>query len=88
MAPPPEDHHHPILHNVFMALGLIVGVLLGAIVTQSILQHRSPTDVVARDVAPFIMEPPQAHFHEDRIALLLLGIDYNWISSASCRGYD
>jgi hypothetical protein len=29
MAPPPEDHHHPILHNVFMALGLIVGVLLG-----------------------------------------------------------
>jgi LCP family protein required for cell wall assembly len=71
-------HEHPIVHNVLMALGLIVGVFAGLVVTQAIVQHRSPTDVVAADVAPFIIEPPQAHFHKDRIALLLLGIDYNY----------
>ena len=46
--------------------------------TQALVQHRSPTDVVTSDVAPFVIEPPQAHFHKDRIALLLLGIDYNY----------
>ncbi|MGP6158309.1 MAG: LCP family protein [Vulcanimicrobiaceae bacterium] len=71
-------YDHPILHNVLMVLGLLVGLVAGAVVTQSLVQHRSPTDVVASDVAPFIVEPPQAHFHKDRIALLLLGIDYNY----------
>jgi LCP family protein required for cell wall assembly len=71
-------HQHPILHSILIALGLIVGVIAGAVVTQSLIQHRSPTDVVAGDVAPFIVERPQAHFHKDRIALLLLGIDYNY----------
>jgi LCP family protein required for cell wall assembly len=74
-------HAHSILQSLLMLLGLLVGVVAGAVVTQALVQHRSPSDVAAGDVAnvaPFIIEPPQAHFHKDRIAVLLLGIDYNY----------
>ena len=29
-------------------------------------------------VGSMLVEPPQQHFHKDRIALLLMGIDYNY----------
>ncbi|MFY9778969.1 MAG: LCP family protein [Candidatus Baltobacteraceae bacterium] len=73
-----DRHKHSLVHDALVVLGLIVGVIAGAVVTQAIVQHRSPSDVVASDVAPFIIEPPQEHFHKDRIALLVLGIDYNY----------
>ena len=61
-------------------LGLIFGVGAGVVGMQSVVQHRAPTDVIGTDVRmPFIAEP-QDLFHKDRVAILLLGIDYDYNS--------
>ncbi len=55
------------------ASAVVVLVLVGMIVA-SIVQRRSPADMLAA----WMIEPPQSHFHKDRIALALFGIDYNY----------
>jgi len=65
--------------RVLVALAVILGVLVGAVALQSIVQKRSATDVMAGYGMPFI-ESPQAHFSKDRVALLLMGIDYSYDS--------
>lgn len=50
--------------------------LLGILTVDSLLTKRSPTDVIGA----MLVEPPQQHFHKDRIAVLLMGIDYNYDS--------
>ncbi len=62
------------LAGVVLVLGLCFGVLAGVVTVQAIMQKRSPQDVIAA----YFIEPPQAHFHKDRINILLLGIDYNY----------
>jgi LCP family protein required for cell wall assembly len=57
-----------------VALALLAGLFAGVVATQSVLQRRAPVDVVGGYVIP----APQAYFHQDRIALLLLGIDYDY----------
>jgi LCP family protein required for cell wall assembly len=42
----------------------------------SVVTKRSPGDVVGS----MLVEAPQQHFHKDRIAVLLMGIDYNYDS--------
>ncbi len=62
-----------------MVFGLVVGVFAGVVSAQAIIQKRSATDVMAGYGMPFI-ESPQMHFSKDRIAVLLMGIDYNYDS--------
>jgi len=68
-----------IFSRVLIVVGLIVGVLAGAITTQAIVQRRSAMEVMAGYGFP-VVESPQEHFHKDRLALLLLGIDYDYDS--------
>jgi LCP family protein required for cell wall assembly len=69
-----------IFGKVLLALGLIFGIGAGLVGMQSVMQHRAPTDVIGTDVRmPFIAEP-QDLFHKDRVAILLLGIDYDYNS--------
>ncbi|GAC1307662.1 MAG: hypothetical protein NVS2B3_05030 [Vulcanimicrobiaceae bacterium] len=65
--------------RILFALGVIFGVFAGVVTTQSYVQHRSATEVMAGYGLP-VVESPQEHFHKDRVALLLLGIDYNYDS--------
>jgi LCP family protein required for cell wall assembly len=58
-----------------VALSVVAAFLVSVIVT-SIVQHRSPADVLAS----FMIEAPQEHFHKDRIVVALFGIDYNYDS--------
>ena len=51
-----------------------IGIAAAVVGTQSVVQKRSPADVVTA----YFIEPPQTYYHKDRIALLLLGIDYNY----------
>lgn len=66
-----------IVGRILFALVAIVGVFAVAVMTQSVLQRRSAVDVMAGYGLP-VIESPQAHFHKDRVALLLLGIDYSY----------
>ncbi len=66
-----------LLRNLAIAIALVFGALAGAVVTQAIVEHRTPSDVLAGYGGSFVPSP-QATFHKDRIALLLLGIDYNY----------
>ncbi len=68
-----------IANRILIAFGLIVGMFAGAVATQAIVQKRSATDVMASYGMPFI-ESPQSHFGKDRVALLLMGIDYDYNS--------
>ena len=54
----------------------IVTVFLISVIAASVVQRRSPADVLAS----FMIEPPQNHFHKDRILVGLFGIDYNYDS--------
>jgi LCP family protein required for cell wall assembly len=63
-----------VLAGFVLVLGLCAGALAGVVTVQAIMQKRSPQDVIAA----YFIEPPQAHFHKDRINILLLGIDYNY----------
>ncbi len=57
-----------------IALLFIGCVLIGTLTVGSFVTKRSPGDLVGQ----FFVEQPQQHFHKDRIALLLLGLDYNY----------
>ncbi len=57
-----------------LALLFVLCIALGVLTVDSLVTRRSPTDVMGS----LLIEPPQQHFHKDRIALLLLGIDYNY----------
>jgi LCP family protein required for cell wall assembly len=62
------------LKRAVVAVALFVGVFAGVVATQSVVQHRAPVDVMGGYVIP----SPQSLFHRDRVALLLLGIDYDY----------
>jgi len=62
------------LKRAVIAVALVVGVFAGVVATQSVVQHRAPVDVMGGYVIP----SPQSLFHRDRVALLLLGIDYDY----------
>ncbi len=66
-----------LLGRILIAFGLIIGVFAGAVATQAIIQKRSAADVMAGYGLPLI-ESPQSRFGTDRVALLLMGIDYNY----------
>ncbi len=66
-----------IVRNAAVGFALLLGILVGIVATQAIVQRRAPTDVMADYGAPFVPSPQQL-FHKDRIALLLLGIDYSY----------
>ena len=69
-----------IFSKLLLVLGLIFGIGAGLVGMQSVVQHRTPTDVINSDVhIPFIATP-QDVFHKDRVAILLLGLDYNYNS--------
>jgi LCP family protein required for cell wall assembly len=70
----PKSVVRRVLAGLLLAFGLCFGVLTGVVTVQAIMQKRSPQDVIAA----YFIEPPQAHFHKDRINILLLGIDYNY----------
>jgi LCP family protein required for cell wall assembly len=53
---------------------LVAAILLCAVIVTSIVERRSPADLFGG----LFIEAPQQHFHKDRIALLMLGIDYNY----------
>jgi LCP family protein required for cell wall assembly len=70
----PKSVVRRVLAGLLLAFGLCAGVLAGVVTVQAVMQKRSPQDVIAA----YFIEPPQAHFHKDRINILLLGIDYNY----------
>jgi LCP family protein required for cell wall assembly len=63
--------------RVLVALALVLGVFAGTVATQAWLTRRSPQQIMAGYGLPVIASP-QSYFHKDRIAVLLLGIDYNY----------
>ncbi len=69
-----------VVTKLLIVLALLFGIAAGGVAMQSVVQHRTPSDVIGSDVRlPFIASP-QELFHQDRIALLLLGIDYDYNS--------
>jgi LCP family protein required for cell wall assembly len=78
MAPPTAGEHkrHRVRNLLAAAIALAAGILLGTIGVKALMEHRSPVNVVVEQFVP----PPQTYFHKDKIALLLLGIDYDYDS--------
>lgn len=75
----PEDESRPARPYSRIAGLALAGVALAALLiigVMSAVQHRSPTDLLAS----LMIEAPQDHFHKDRIAVALFGIDYNYDS--------
>ena len=66
-----------VFARILIALGLFVGVFAGVVAAQSYIQKKSAGDVMAGYGLP-VIESPQDHFHKDRVALLLMGIDYSY----------
>ena len=79
MAPPEPRKPAPVtgfVRRVLIGVGLIFGVAAGALAVQAVIQHRN---LFATAMSDFPIVPtPQSVFHKDRIALLMLGIDYNY----------
>jgi LCP family protein required for cell wall assembly len=73
---PPTKSAHPVRNFAALAFALVAGILLGTIAVKAIVEHRSPVNVVVEQFVP----PPQQYFHKDKIAVLLLGIDYDYDS--------
>jgi LCP family protein required for cell wall assembly len=77
--PKPAGYLQKFTAGALVVLMLGVGILAGIVTVQSIVLKRPWRDVAVSDLSPFnLIEPPQAHFKKDRIAVLLLGIDYNY----------
>ena len=55
---------------------LLVAMFAGAVVTQAIVERRTPTQVFSG----YFIPAPQSYFNKDRVAMLMLGIDYNYDS--------
>lgn len=62
--------------RVLIGVVAIIALLAGAVFAQAIVERRNVGDVMAG----YFVSPPQALFHKDRIALVLLGIDYDYNS--------
>ena len=79
MAPP--DPKAPsgaktVVGRVLLAFALVLAIAAGAIGVQSILTHNNPFATAMNDFP--VIPAPQTEFHKDRIAVLLLGIDYDY----------
>jgi LCP family protein required for cell wall assembly len=75
----PEDEARrgwPYARIAIVALASVALAVIIIIASLSAIEHRSPTDLIAS----LMIEPPQEHFHKDRIAVALFGIDYNYDS--------
>jgi polyisoprenyl-teichoic acid--peptidoglycan teichoic acid transferase len=67
-----------IVRGIFIGAALLVGVAVGALAVQAIYLHKN---IFATAWSDFPVVPsPQSTFHKDRIALLMLGIDYSYDS--------
>jgi LCP family protein required for cell wall assembly len=79
MAPPPPPKPFNLMTlvgRVVIALALFAGVVAGAIAVQSVVQHSNPLTTAFNDFP--VIPSPQSEFHKDRVALLMLGIDYSY----------
>ena len=77
MAPPEPPAPSGFARNVrrtFAGIAFALVLVAVAFVTQSIVQRTSLPTTIAGDFIP----SPQSLFHKDRIAILLLGIDYDY----------
>ncbi|MBD5635441.1 MAG: LCP family protein [Candidatus Eremiobacteraeota bacterium] len=63
--------------RLLIALALLVGIFAGTVVTQAWITRKSPTQIMAGYGLPMI-PTPQSYFHKDRVAILMLGLDYNY----------
>jgi len=76
-APEPEHRSLPPYARIAGLAGLtVIALFLVSVVVTSIVQHRSPADVLAS----FMIEAPQDHFHKDRVLIAMFGIDYSYDS--------
>ena len=66
-----------LVRKLVIAVVLLAGMFAGAVTVQSLVERKTATDVMAQYGLPFVPSP-QAAFGRDRIALLLMGIDYNY----------
>ena len=78
MASPTEgEKQRGRARNLFVVvLALVAGILLGTIGVKALVEHRSPVNVVVEQFVP----PPEQYFHKEKLAILLLGIDYDYDS--------
>jgi LCP family protein required for cell wall assembly len=78
MAPPTERdlQRHRLRNWSAITVALVAGILLGTVAVKAIVEHRSPVNVVVEQFVP----PPQQYFHKDKLAILMLGIDYDYNS--------
>src|ERR1700722_10962030 len=78
MAPPDPNAHSAVrtfLGRVLLAFALVLVIAAGVIGVQSVLTHNNPFATAMNDFP--VIPAPQTEFHKDRIAVLLLGIDYD-----------
>ncbi|MEO6990319.1 MAG: LCP family protein [Candidatus Baltobacteraceae bacterium] len=78
---PGHDSRRGFFGWLWIALAGALALVLGYVAMQAIVQRRSPAWIVgnaANDATGFFIPKPQTYFSKDRIAILLLGIDYNY----------
>jgi LCP family protein required for cell wall assembly len=66
-----------ILGRVLIVAAFVAGVFGGVVFGQAYLERKSPVDVMAGYGLP-VIPSPQSLFHKNRIAIVLLGIDYDY----------
>jgi LCP family protein required for cell wall assembly len=66
--------------RIVVGCALALGIFIGTVATQSFVTRKSPTQVMAGYGLP-VIATPQTYFRKDRIAVLMLGIDYNYNAS-------
>jgi LCP family protein required for cell wall assembly len=60
-----------------VVVALLAGIFVGTVAMQAWLTRRTPVQVMAGYGLP-VIPSPQTYFHKDRVAFLLLGIDYDY----------
>ncbi len=73
---PPKRGPRPATIALAVVLALLAGAA-GFVGVGSVLQRRS----VPQFVGSLFVEQPQEHFHKDHLAVLLVGLDYNYTAS-------
>jgi LCP family protein required for cell wall assembly len=63
--------------QLLIVAALLVGLFTGIVATQSLVQRRAPSDVMA-GYGFRVVPSPESIFHKNRVAILLLGIDYDY----------
>jgi LCP family protein required for cell wall assembly len=63
--------------RALIAVALLFGIFVGTVATTAFITRRSAAQVMAGYGLP-VIPSPQTYFHKDRVAVLLLGIDYNY----------